>query len=417
MKYISDLNDDALLEHVQRATFRYFWDLAHPACGLARDRSTRDVVAIGGTGMAMMAIVIASERQWIARPQAIERLTLMLAFLSRAERHHGIYGHFYDGNTGAIYPFSRLDDGADLVETAFLAAGLLCVRQYFSRSDADERSLRDVAHRLWCTMDWSAHRKAGEDALMWHWSPNHGFATNHRITGWNECLLVYILTHGSPGHQLSASSYHKGWTDSPHFRNGKTYYRHDLPLGPPMGGPLFFAHYSFLGLDPRGLSDGYADYWRQNLHHTLINRAYCIDNPKRYAGYGEDCWGLTASDTVTGYAAHEPGRDLGVISPTAAISSMPYTPELSTRVIRHLLEYHPHVWSEFGFRDAFSPHHGWTAEAMLAIDQGPIIIMIENHRSGLIWNLMMSCHEIQGGLSGLGFSSPWLKNRAVALTA
>lgn len=412
MKPLYDLPGDDLLEQVQRATFRYFWDLADPASGLARDRSTRDKVTIGGSGMGLMAIVIACERRWITRERAVERLASMLGCLARAERHHGIYGHFLDGKTGAIIPFSARDDGADLVETTFLAAGLLCARQYFAHNNHDERMLRGTAHRLWCEMNWAAHLQPGEEALLWHWSPNHGFAMNHRITGWNECLLVYVLAHGSPTYPVSGSSYHKGWTASPHFRNGHTYYKHDLPLGPPLGGPLFFAHYSFLGLDPRGLADGYADYWRQNLHHTLINRAYCIENPKGFAGYGGDCWGLTASDSIGGYAAHEPCNDLGVISPTAALSSMPYTPKLSLRVIRHLLKHYPKLWCGWGFRDAFSPHADWYAEASLAIDQGPILIMIENYRTGLLWRLMMSCPEILSGLSGLGFTSPWLRQRA-----
>jgi hypothetical protein len=405
----TDIDDETLLEEVQRATFRYFWDLAHPACGLALDRSTRDVVAIGGSGMALMCIIIACQRGWITRAKGVERLILMLRALAKAERHHGIYGHFINGNSGRIKPFSPLDDGADLVETALLAQGLLCVRQYFTGAGEEERWLRATANELWRGMNWKAHLRQAEEALTWHWSPKHGFKMNHKINGWNECLLVYVLAHGSPTHPVGAASYDKGWTSSEHFRNRNPQYGYGLQLGPPYGGPLFFAHYSFLGIDPRGLADRHADYWRQNVEHTLINRAYCMENPRNFAGYGPDCWGLTASDSTVGYAAHAPDLDLGVIAPTAALSSMPYTPQLSKRVIRHLLREHKHLWRDWGFRDAFSVEEGWRAEASLAIDQGPIVIMIENYRTGLMWDLLMSCPEVRAGLSGLGFTSPWLE--------
>ncbi|MBK5945110.1 beta-glucosidase [Rhodobacter veldkampii DSM 11550] len=398
------LDDAALLEAVQRAHFSYFWDHAHPVSHLARDRSTRDVVTIGGTGMGLMCHIIAAERGWLPRAAVVDRLSRMLAFLEQAERRNGHWGHFHDGATGRIVPFSARDDGADLVETAFLAAGLLCLRQYFNAPG--DAALRDAADRLWRGIRWDAHLQPGDPALYWHWSPRHGFAMRHRVTGWNECLITYVLAVASPSHPVPENCYHQGWTDSPVFRNGAVHHGYDLPLGPPMGGPLFFSHYSFLGLDPRGLADRYADYWRQNLHHTLINRAHCIANPQGHAGYGPDCWGLTASDTPGGYTAHSPLNDLGVITPTAALSAMPYVPDLSLRALRHLLTNHPQVWGEWGFRDAFCPGTGWVAEATLAIDQGPIVIMIENHRTGLIWSLLMSAPEIGDALARLGFAPP-----------
>jgi hypothetical protein len=401
-------SDDALLDAVQRACFGYFWDHGHPTSFLARDRSTREVCTIGGTGMGLMCILTAAERGFISRAEAIARLTEMIDFLAAAERHHGVWGHFMDGATGRISPFSKLDDGADLVETAFLAVGLICVRQYFTGLAAEEAHLRRIADRLWREIDWRAHRRPGADCLFWHWSPNHGFAMNHRITGWNECLIVYLLALASPTHPVPRSAYHKGWTSGGPFRNGQSYYGLDLPLGPDLGGPLFFAHYSFLGLDPRGLVDSYADYWKQNRHHVLINRAYCEANPKGFKGYGSDCWGLTASDTIDGYTAHAPDNDRGVISPTAALASMPYTPDLSLAALRHFLAHYPQAWGEWGFRDAFSPAFDWVAEATLAIDQGPIVIMIENYRSQLLWRLFMSAAEVRRGLAALGFSSPWL---------
>ncbi|MBI2718065.1 MAG: beta-glucosidase [Rhizobiales bacterium] len=400
--------DEALLDAVQRAGFGYFWDHAHPVSKLARDRSTRDVVTIGGTGMGLMVLIVACQRGFVARSAAIERINAMLKFLAGCERHHGMWGHFHDGASGRIVPFSPLDDGADLVETALLAAGLLALREYFTGPSEEEQALRSLADRLWREIDWTTHRQPTEECLFWHWSPRHGFAMNHRVTGWNECMIAYVLAAGSPTCPVPPEAYHRGWTAGRQFRNGATYFGYDLPLGPPMGGPLFFAHYSFLGLDPRGLADAYADYWQQNTHHTMINRTYCIANPKGFAGYGEDCWGLTASDGVAGYSAHGPDNDLGVIAPTAALSSMPYAPQAALAVLRHLLANYPDLWGDWGFRDAMHPAAGWMAEATLAIDQGPIVIMIENYRSGLIWRLVMAAAEVRAGLARLGFASPWL---------
>jgi hypothetical protein len=188
--------------------------------------------------------------------------------------------------------------------------------------------------------------------------------------------------------------------------NGKSFYDYTLPVGSDYGGPLFFAHYSFLGLDPRNLQDAYADYWQQNEHHTRINRAYCIDNPQQYAGYSENNWGLTASDNHLGYAAHSPAHDLGVITPTAALSSFPYTPEASMDAL-HFFYYTlgDRLWGEYGFYDAFNVTEGWYAGSYLAIDQGPIIIMIENYRTALLWELFMSVPEVWQGLEKLGFTS------------
>jgi hypothetical protein len=172
---------------------------------------------------------------------------------------------------------------------------------------------------------------------------------------------------------------------------------------------LFFAHYSFLGLDARGLKNRHADYWQQNVSHVLINREHCLRNPHGFAGYGADCWGLTASDDPEGYRSHAPDEDRGVISPTAALASFPYTPEHSMRALRHFYDdLGDRIWGEYGFKDAFAPTRDWYAQSYLAIDQGPIIAMIENHRSGLLWRLFMSCPEVQAGLRTLGFQSPHL---------
>jgi hypothetical protein len=403
---MTSLSDDALLDRVQRQTLRYFWDFGHPASGMARERSNpvpgydfRDTVTTGGSGFGIMAMIAGAARGFLPRDEVRKRVARMVDFLARAKRHHGVLPHFLHGASGTTIPFSPQDDGGDLVETAFLIAGLLCARQYFS----DDARLGADIDRLWHAVEWDSHTR-GDSVLYWHWSPRHDWAMNHAIRGWNECLIAYVLAAASPTHPIAPEVYHRGWTDSPTFRNGKTYDGITLPLGPPQGGPLFFAHYSFLGLDPRGLSDRYADYWAQNRAHALINRAHCIANPHKFAGYGANCWGLTACDGDRGYNAFAPDNDHGVIAPTAALASMPYTPAESMAALRHFYEdMGERLWRDRGFADAFNDSAGWVADSHLAIDQGPIVVMIENHRSSLLWQLFMSCPEIGAGLRRLGF--------------
>ena len=413
----SRLSDQALLDTVQRQTFRYFWDFAHPVSGMARERSNGsfgygdEVVTTGGTGFGVMAIVVATERQWISRDTAARHLLRMVNFLLKADHYHGIFPHWLDGATGKTIPFSRKDDGADLVESAFLFQGLLTARQYFTANNPVERELRNRINWLWNGAEWNWHTRGGMDLLYWHWSPNHDWSMNFELRGWNETLITYVLAASSKDYPIPASTYHKCFAESNHFKNGMSFYGYPLALGFDYGGPLFFAHYSFLGLDPRGLKDRYADYWELNRNHTLINREHCIRNPNKFKGYGPDCWGLTASDNHEGYNAHAPDNDLGVISPTAALSSMPYTPEYSMQAMRHFYEQlGPKIWGPYGFRDAFNETRNWYADSYLAIDQGPIVVMIENYRSGLIWKLFMSCPEIQAGLKKLDFKSPHLGN-------
>ena len=409
--------DAAMLDLVQSGTLAYFWHFAHPVSGMARERSNPagydylETVTTGGTGFGIMALLAASERGFLARQQVRQRITRIVAFLGKAERHHGVFSHFLHGSTGKTIPFSPLDDGGDLVETAFLMMGLLCAREYFARNQPSENCLRADIDALWHAVEWSWHARPDRDALLWHWSPQHQWAMNHAITGWNEALVVYVLACASPTHAVAPERYHQGWTASPHFRNGNQYHGIELPLGPPSGGPLFFSHYSFMGLDPRGLVDRYADYFEQNRAHTLINRAHCLQNPHAYAGYGEDCWGLTASDSEHGYSAHAPDNDLGIITPTAAIAAMPYAPAESLQALRHFLfKRGSDLWTPLGFRDAFSPATGWVAAGQLAIDQGPIMVMIENYRSGLLWSLFMRVPEVQASLNSLGFESPKLQD-------
>jgi hypothetical protein len=406
------LPDAALIDLVQRQTFRFFWEGAHPLCGLARDRAGLatdpgdDLVGTGGSGFAVMAIIVAAERGWVTRDEAANRLALILGFLERAPCYHGLFPHFMNGRTGAAIRFGRKDDGSDIVETSFLFQGLLCARQYFNADEPVEKSLRDRISWLWLDAEWNWHTQGGRHVLTWHWSPNNGFSLDGDIRGWNECLITYVLAAASPRYAINPTVYHNGFAQSRTFINRRRYYDIDLPLGPDFGGPLFFCHYSFCGLDPRGLKDTYANYFEQNVQHTLINYEHCVRNPNGHKGFGPACWGLTASDDPAGYAAHAPDNDNGVIAPTAALSSFPYAPEQAMRALRHFYDVlGDRTWGRFGFTDAFSETHDWYAKTYLAIDQGPIVIMIENYRTGLLWKLFMADPDVRTGLKQLGFSS------------
>jgi hypothetical protein len=404
------LSDSALLDLVQKQTFRYFWDFAHPVSGMARERSNNaygygnETVTTGGTGFGVMSVIVAADRKWISRDTAAKFLLKMVLFLDKADSYHGVFAHWMNGSTGKTIPFSRKDDGADLVETSYLMQGLLCARQYFNADNRTERDLRNRINGLWNDVEWNWFTKGGEDVLYWHWSPNNGWAMNFPVRGFNECLIMYVLAASGERYPVPASVYHRGWAQSNFFKNGKTFYGHFLPLGFDYGGPLFFSQYSFLGLDPHGLKDRYADYWEQNKNHTLINHDYCVENPKKFKGYGPDCWGLTAGDTYDGYNAYSPTNDEGTIAPTAALSAFPYTPEYSMKALKHFYyDLGDRIWSDYGFTDGFNETRNWYAKSHLAIDQGPIIVMIENYRSGLLWKLFMSCPEIQQGLKKLDF--------------
>lgn len=412
----SKLTDDQLLDLVQKQTFQYFWDFGHPVSGLARERSNHsfgygeETCTTGGTGFGVMAIVVAVERGWISREEGAQRIQKIARFLSKTPVYHGVFPHWLHGSTGQTIPFSRKDDGGDLVETAFLFQGLLTARQYFDRQNPTENSLRGMITMMWNEIEWDWYTQGSKNQLYWHWSPNNGWAMNFELRGYNETLITYVLAASSKRYPINPDIYHKCYAKNDHFFNGKEFYGVKLPLGFDYGGPLFFAHYSFLGLDPRGLKDRYADYWEQNVNHTRINYLHCVKNPKGFKGYSEKSWGLTASDNHEGYNAHSPTNDLGVITPTAALSSFPYTPKESMAALRYFYEERGNqLWGKYGFYDAFNDSKNWVAESYLAIDQGPIVVMIENHRSGLLWNLFMEIPEIREGLKKLGFESPKLK--------
>jgi len=407
------ISEDALLDTVQRRTFKYFWDLAHPTSGLARERNAdANTFTSGGTGFGIMAIVVAVNRNFISRAEGLTRLQAMVSFLiNTAETFHGAFPHWINGTTGKTIPFSPNDDGADLVETSYLVQGLLTARQFFNGVGAPETDLRNDINTVIDRVEWDWFRKNNENVLYWHWSSSNanGWIMNMQIKGWNESLITYVLAASSSTHSVPKIVYDNGWASSGAMTNGNVYYGYQLPLGPELGGPLFFSHYSFLGINPNGLSDTYASYETQTKNHTLINYEYCRQNPGKYFGYSDSTWGLTASDVPNGYNANSPTNDIGVITPTAAISSLPYTPVESMKALKFF--YYvlgDKVWKEYGFADAFSLKDIWFADSFLAIDQGPIIVMIENYRSGLLWNLFTSCPEVKLGMRALGFSAPYL---------
>ncbi len=413
------LTDEELLDLTQRETFRYFWDFAEANSGAARERYhpenpsfDANIVTTGGTGFGLMSILVGIERDYVSRSQAVERLDKILTFLDNAERFRGAWPHWMDGSTGQVIPFGNLDDGGDLVETAFLCQGLICIKEYFKDGSDIEKELATKADQLWKGVEWDWYTQ-GEDALYWHWSPNHDFSINFKLSGYNEVLITYIMAAASVDHSISKKAYTSGWASDGGIKSEQITYGIPLLLkhngATTYGGPLFWAHYSYLGLNPKGLQDAYANYWDVNLNHSKVNYQYCVDNPKMFPDYGDNCWGLTASysrnaDGSIGYSAHAPGNDLGIISPTAALSSMPYTPEESIKALRYFYGHKDKLLGPAGFYDAFKPGSTWVAKAYLAIDQGPIVVMIENHRTALLWNLFMQNEDIQKGLDKLEFS-------------
>ncbi|MDD8045863.1 MAG: glucoamylase family protein [Verrucomicrobiota bacterium] len=389
------LSDDALLSSVQHATLRYFTHFAHPVSGLAREglRHHRDIVTSGGSGFGVMAILVGVERGFLTRDQARTQILRMTRFLQdTCTRYHGMWAHWINGETGQTIPFSPKDNGGDIVESSYLMQGLLCARQFFDdATDPRETELRDRITQLWHDMEWTWYLSEPEGgALYWHWSPEFGWEMNHLIRGFNECMITYLLAIASPTHPIPADSYRSGWVHDPErYKSGKDFYGIRQFVGPPLGGPLFFTHYSYLGIDPKRINDPFCNYFENNRNITRIHRAYCIDNPNGFRGYGPGAWGLTASLNPDGYKAHAPTLDDGTIAPTAALSAMPYTPEESLEACRHMYDaLGDRIWGPFGFYDAFNLQRAWVSDSYLAIDQGPIVIMIENHRTGMLWRLL-----------------------------
>lgn len=418
------ISDDSLLTFVQKQTFRYFWDGAEPNSGLARERihidgeypqKDENVITIGGSGFGLMSVLIAVHNKYITPEEGLQHMQKALGFLGKVERFQGAWSHWYFGDTGKVKAFSKNDDGGDIVETAFMAEALICIREYYKNGSEAEKQVAHTADSLWKGINWDFYRN-GKDVLYWHWSKNNGWGMNHAIQGFDECLITYIVAASSPTHPIPATAYHKGWARDGAIRSSVTKYgiptvlKHNAKEGEV--GPLFWSHYSFLVLNPKGLSDTYANYEDVVTNHTKIHIAYAEENPKKFKGYGADKgWGWTASYSTKGYMAHHPDNDpAGVISPTAALSSIPYTPKESISFMRYLKDsLGDKVWGKYGFYDAYSETENWFPQRYLAIDQGPIVVMIQNYKNGFIWNLFMNAPDVQEGLQKLGFTSTYLK--------
>lgn len=419
-----EFTDDELLDMVQEACFRYYWEVGHPGAGLAPEVLPGDenLLALGGNGFGVMALIVAAERKFVPREQAAERLLKIVRFLAKADRFHGVWPHFLNGDTGRTIPFfGKYDNGGDLVETAFMIQGLLAARQYFSRGDATETEIRDTITRLWHEVEWSWYRKTpAEDLLYWHWSPDHAFHISHPLIGWNEAMIIYLLAIASPTHAVPAELYHTGWagTSERHLRyrrgwsrttqgeryvNGNTYYGIKLDVGEGNGSDLFFTHFSFMGFDPRGRRDRYTNYFENNRAIARINHAYCVDNPRGHVGYGYDTWGLSAGIN-SGGGRPLPRDDNGTINVMASLASMPYTPAESMAALKHFYrDLGAKVWGPYGFYDGFNQTQNWFEAVYMALNQAPITVMIENHRTGLVWKHFMANPEIQPALDAIGF--------------
>lgn len=411
-----NLSDSALLDEIQKAHADYMISGAEPNSGMAYERIHEDgdygyddptIITTGGSGFGIAGLVVAIDRGFISRQQGVEQLKKIVSFLSRANRFHGVWPHWLYPS-GRVCPFGQKDNGGDLVESSFLMQGLLIARQYLNAEDATEKKLIDDINSLWHAMEFDWYTRGGQDVIYWHWSPDYGWEMNFPLQGYNECMIVYILAAASPTHSVPADCYHKGWARNGGIRSTATAYGYPLVVrhngAETTGGPLFWAHYSWIGLCPIGLTDQYADWEKVVKNHALSNYAYCVENPKNYVNYSDSCWGLTASYSVNGYSAHAPNNDLGVITPTAALSSFPYTPEQSMAAARYFYHRKTLLWGDYGFYDAFSTTARWYPHRYLAIDQLTIAPMIENYRTGLCWQLFMSCPEVQEGLRKLNIN-------------
>jgi len=428
------MSDEELLTMVQEACFRYYWDGAHPIAGMAIEILPGDenLVAVGASGHGIMALLVGVERGFITRQQGVERMLKVTRFLSNAERFHGAFPHFLDGRTGKIIArFGKYDNGGDLVETAFLMQGLLAARQYFTRDSAAEQEIHKTITSLWRSVEWDWYRgDSNSNFLYWHWSPDYGFYLHHPLIGWNETMIVYLLAIASPTHPIPATMYHTGWagqsegavqyrrwwsrtTQGDHYVNGNSYYSIKLDVGEGNGEELFFTHYSFLGFDPRDKKDAYTNYFKNNRNMALISHAYAGANPGKYVGYGDNAWGRSAGINAAGARAY-PRDDNGTITCTAALASFPYTPIESMKALKYFYrDLGEKLWGVYGFRDGFSLSEDWFEDVYMGLNQAPIVVMIENYRSGLIWKVFMSNAEIKPALDRIGFQ-PDLENKASA---
>lgn len=408
-------SDAEFLEYLQRACFGFFWYEANPTNGLIRDRSTvSSPCSIAAVGFGLTAIAVGIDHGWITRAQGRERVRQTLqTFWEKPQGtnaggvigHRGWFYHFLDMTTATRTWTCELSS----IDTALLLAGVLYARQYFTNAEPDEAAIRALADALVNRVDWDWMRN-GQDALSMGWKPESGFLGS-RWVGYNEAMILYLLGLGAATNPLPPTSW-TAWTSSYQWRTN--YGQRYVPFP-----PLFGHQYSHCWVDFRHVADTYmrgkeSTYFANSRRATLAQRAYCIANPGGFAGYGSNVWGLTACDGpgTGGYAGYTargappPQNDDGTIAPTAVGGSVPFAPEVCVPTLRHFYERsRTNLWTGYGFRDAFNLTAGWWDPDVLGIDQGPIVLMIENHRTQRVWKRFTPAPEIQRGLARAGFTN------------
>jgi hypothetical protein len=437
------LSPDLVLDDLEERTFRFFWETTNPENGLVPDRyPTPSFSSIAAIGFGLTAYGIGVERDYVSRHEAAKRTLTTLRFLrsapvGRAARgvtgYKGFFYHFLDMHSGLRFQDIELST----VDTALLLGGVLFAQSYFDRRDPDEVEIRRLAGEIYAAVDWR-WAQVRPPAISMGWKPESGFLAYDWI-GYNEAMLVYVLALGSPTHAVEPAAW-QAWT-SGYGRAWRESYGQEHLHFP----PLFGHQYSHVWIDFRGIQDATMrergiDYFENSRRATLAQRAYAVANPEGWKGYGRDVWGLTACDGPADveheykgrrrrfhrYAARGPGQeDDGTLAPTAAASSIPFAPEVAIPAVVALRRlYGDHIYANYGFLDAFNPSFdfdvpvpaglvipgfGWVDVDYLGIDQGPILAMIENHRTGLVWRVMRSNPAIRRGLQRAGFKGGWLE--------
>jgi hypothetical protein len=408
----AQLTDDELLDAIQEPAFQFFWNEANPANGLIRDRSQPGSPAsIASVGFGLSAICVGADHGWVTRGQAATRVrTTLNTFYTGPQGtaasgtigFRGFFYHFLDMNTATRFVTW---DNVELssIDSALLMAGILDARQYFDSPDTDEVAIRAMADSLESRMDWTFFRNNTAGVYM-GWKPGTGFAGFGLWQGYNEAMILYLLALGSPSHPAPTFV----WTTWTSGYNYTTQYGQTYVVFP----PLFGHQYSHCWVDFRNIQDLYMrnhtplNYFENSRRATLAQQAYCIANPGGWVGYNDSTWGITASDAPTGYSARgaPPAQnDDGTLAPTAVAGSLPFAWDICLPALRNFYNNYPSLWGPYGFRDAFNPTANWYDPDYIGIDEGPIVLMIENHRTGKVWNRMMAHPSIQTGLSRAGF--------------
>jgi hypothetical protein len=398
---------NGFVSEVQEAAVRFYFEEAHPVSGLSQEGAPGwgDTSAVGSTGMGMANIIVGVHRGFVTREQGVALALKMLRFLDqKTETQAGAFAHWMDGTTGAARKFGSNGTAADLVETSFLIQGAILLREYFNGSSAEEREIGAIATRLAAEVQWPQFMvdQPTGPVMMWHWDSVVG-PGELPIRGFHEGMMPYILGIGSQTYPIPAKSFYTGWYHPQHqLGTTRTDFGIEHGLGRGIGWPLFFAHYSHIGFDPRVIRYKGKTYFEHFVDATKVHEAYARSRASEFKGY-DTVWGLAASTSPDGYKAHRPGKDdSGTIATTAALSSMPYLPDAVLNCMESMyLDYGSRIWGCYGFYNAFNPTRDWVGEKYIGIELGPIAPMIENHRSGLLWRLFMQAPEVQRALERL----------------